>query len=219
MGTIFRVISVEEDSIWRICLELDEHNNSITKGFDYLQKKHRYPQDWQTRSSVDERILLLTEKLPKSYRAIVNLYIQEGMFIDEKQHRTTAGESIKYYRKGFDLLCHCLPDHFYLLRVIMCLSIGLFYNNLGDTAMSINLGELALNTAKDCLFTDSECLLACYNYLAVIYKLDNRLEAVFSIYKDMLHIASKNKNTSALFEICGKLRDLSPILGLHDHAL
>jgi hypothetical protein len=219
MGTIFRIISIEEDSILRIRLELDEHNNSITQHYRHIRKKQRYRHDWQTRSSVDERILLLTEKLPKSYRAIVGLYIQEGMFIDENQPLTIVTESISYYRKGFDLLCRFLPDHFYLLRVIMCLSIGLFYNNLGDTAMSINLGELTLDIVKYYLFADSECLLVCYNYLAVIYKLDNRLHAVFSIYKDMLPIASKRKNTSALLEIYDKLCELSRIFTLREYRL
>jgi hypothetical protein len=216
IGTVFRIRSVKEDSHWRICLELDEHNNVFMQFFRYFEKKeHQYPHDWQTRTTVEERILLLTEKLPKSYRAIVNFYIKEGVIIDAKQHPTTATESMNYYRKGFDLLCTCLPDHFYLLRVIMCLSMSFFYNNLGDIDKSIHLGELALDIVKDYLLADSDCLLACYNYLAVIYKLDNRLEGIFSIYGDMFHIARKHKNTSALFEICDKLCNLSHRFGCH----
>ena len=219
IGTIFRIISIKEDSIRRICLELDEHNNLLTKHFCHFEKIYRYPHDWQTRSNVEERILLLTEKLPKSYRHIVSLYIQEGTVDYTKRHPVTATESINYYRKGFDLLCKCLPDHFYLLRVIMCLSMGLFYFNLNDIGMSIRLGELSLDIVKDYLYGDSECLLACYNYLAVIYKLDNRQEAVFAIYKDMLHLASKHKNTSAVIEICDKLCNLSRRFSLHEYSL
>lgn len=215
MGTNFRIISIEQDSVWHIRLELDEHNNLLTKQFRYVLKQQRYTHDWQTRSSVDKRILLLIDKLPKPYRAVLNLYIQEGVFVDDNQRLTTATESINCYRKGFDLLCNYLPDHFYLLRVIMCLGIGIFYTNLCDTAMSIRFGTLALDIATKYLLTDSECLLVCYNYLAVIYKLDNRLETVLCIYNDMFHIARKNKNTSALLEVCDKTCELRRKLGLH----
>ena len=219
MGTTFRALSVEENSVWRIHLELDEHNNPLTNYITDFRKKYRYASDWQTKSDFDERILLLTEKLPKAYRPLINLYIEEGLIIDEKQYLTTAAETVKCCRKGFDLFCSCLPDHVYLLRIIMCLSIGVFYSNLSDTQMSIRLSELALDIGKKYLFNDSECLLVCYNYLAVIYKRDNKHQTAFAIYRDMFHIASQHQNTSALLEICDGLCQLSRELGLHKDSL
>ncbi|CAF3425281.1 unnamed protein product [Rotaria sp. Silwood2] len=199
LGALFRIESVEKYNMWFVCLKFEDGNDELIKDFYQTDKLENQTYDWQSRCSVEDRILLLTEKFPLSSRNIINIYIKYGVFADVDG--LTTAKTLTTYRKGFELLMKCLPDYHYALTIAMQLSIGLLYCNRGERFLAIQFGEEALHVAETYLQIDHECSLICYNYLAVIHQIEDQYTESLSIYEKMLSIAKEHDNSSALLAI------------------
>ncbi|CAF1345482.1 unnamed protein product [Adineta steineri] len=121
MGALFRIESVEQDYMWYVCMKFEGENDELGKNFYITGEFENGEYNWQNRCNIEDRILLLTEKLPQSCRNILNIYIKYGVFADENHITTT--ETLTTYRKGFELIMKCLPNYHFLITVVMHLSI------------------------------------------------------------------------------------------------
>ncbi|CAF3625049.1 unnamed protein product [Adineta steineri] len=146
MGTLFRIESFEEYSKLLVYLKLQGDNDEVNEMYHICKERNNKKHDWQSRRSVDDRILLLTEQLPESCRSLVAFYIKDGMFADE--NNVTTDKTLSTYQKGFDLLIKCLPGYDYVLTIAMYLSIGSLYRNKGERILALQFGEKALHIAK-----------------------------------------------------------------------
>ncbi|CAF1448890.1 unnamed protein product [Rotaria magnacalcarata] len=191
MGTLFYIESVEQYDVWYVCLKLEGETEEVSKMLWMSEATENVKYNWQNRNSVDDRILLLTEKLPQSCRTIVNIYIKYGFFADEDS--VIVAESLTTYHKGFEILSKCLPDHHYLFVIAKYLSIGILHNNKHDYSLAVHCGETALHLAQTYLHDDSDYLLISYNYLAVVHQFGDH-------YAEALHPTSLKAHLSVLLK-------------------
>jgi tetratricopeptide (TPR) repeat protein len=217
LGALFRIESIEEYDMWYVCLKFEAEHDELGEDFHLSEELENINQDWQNRRNVEDRILLLTEKLPQSCRGILNVYIKYGIFADE--NNITTAETLTTYRKGFELITKCLPDYCYLITVAMQLSIGLLYCNRGERILTIQLGEAAVRIAENYLHVDRDCLLICYDYLAVIHQLEDQYTEALSIYEKMLSLAIEQDHTSALLAIYDRIQSIAGDSGDYEYEL
>ncbi|CAF2066207.1 unnamed protein product [Rotaria magnacalcarata] len=217
MGTLFYIESVEQYDVWYVCLKLEGETEEFNKVLWMSEATENVKYNWQNRNSVDDRILLLTEKLPQSCRTIVNIYIKYGFFADEDS--VIVAESLTTYQKGFEILSKCLPDHHYLFVIAKYLSIGILHNNKHDYSLAVHFGETALHLAQTYLHDDSDYLLISYNYLAVVHQFGDHYAEALSVYEKMLSIASEQNNESALLAIYKGIELVTSDVGDHDYQL
>ena len=199
MGALFRIESIEQHDMWYVSLKFEPENDVSGKDLCMSEELEGGKHDWQNRCSVEDRILLLSDKLPSSFGPILTIYIKYGIFVDKDA--TTSAETLTTYRKGFELIMRCIPDCHFLITIAMHLSIGLLYCNRGERILATHCGEAALQIAETHLSIDHECALICYNYLAVIHQIDDQCTEALSTYEKMLSIANEHHNPSALLAI------------------
>jgi tetratricopeptide (TPR) repeat protein len=112
-----------------------------------------------------------------------------------------------------------LPDYHFLITVAMHLSIGLLYCYRGERILAMQFGEAALQITETYLHFDHDCLLICYNYLAVLRQLEDQYTEALSIYEKMLSIANEQNNTSALLGIYEQISLITCDSGDSDYEL
>lgn len=203
MGTLFRIVSVEKFHIYFVCLKLETENDISSKCFYISNQLENISQNWQNRCNVEDRILLLTEKLPEKCKSLVIVYIKYGVFANEEG--ITTMETLTTYRKGFELIMKCLPDYQHTITIAMYLSLGLLYCYKGERILALEFGDAALQIAQTYLKDDADYCLVCYNYLAVIHQMEDQYIEALSIYEKMLSIANDYNHLSALLAIYKEL--------------
>jgi tetratricopeptide (TPR) repeat protein len=83
----------------------------------------------------------------------------------------------------------------------------------------MQFGEAAFQIAETYLHADHECLLICYNYLAVIHRVEDQYTEALSIYERMLSIAVEQDNSSALLAIYNQISQITCDSGDFDYEL
>ncbi|CAF4423669.1 unnamed protein product, partial [Didymodactylos carnosus] len=140
-------VSVDEyvkDKMWLVRLRLENMENLfIDHIHDSIKRANRRPDELRW-SNVEDRVLSLAYKLPKSFSEIVYVYIDYGLCIGQRE---ITGENIHNYRKGFELLAKCLPNND-LINLIKHLSVGIVHMNMCNYNSALTCCENAVKIIR-----------------------------------------------------------------------